>query len=367
MPDRLIVGRRHVLQQAGEKVLGRQGLDLGPLSRPGLRMVGAPAKANTLLFALVLTFLHPALAQRGRFQVGELRRRALGVVQQPSRLERPAGHVPGLIAQHVDGGWAALLRRRGNKHHPFLPIDPVEPIPPAADGRACRQRQRSLVQQGAESLTDTRAKPHHEWGDRHQTAWTRHVRPLTLRAQSAAGHQTMQMGMHEESIVPGFQRHGDPRLRPQALRFRQQPAQGVDGAVEEQVSHDPWIQAPEGIERVREGEDHVNMAHRQQRLELSEQPTAAKAPGAARTEAMPAGIVEHAFDVPVWTALHMPAQRGRLAVQRHPDRPAHVLLQCVAPFEGRIMGVEEVDQAIRRGGHDVGARDRAAGEAIDGV
>ena len=367
VPDGLIAGWWHMLEVAAQKFLRRQGLGLGPLPRAGLRMVGAPAKANTLLFALVLTFLHPALAQRGRFQVGQLRGRELGVRHEPFGVERPAGHIPGLIAQHVERRRAALLRRRRNEHRPLLPVDPIEAIQPAADGRLLEQREGAGGQQRPKSLAEPRAESHYERPDRHQTAWTRPIPPLALRSDAAARDQAVQMGMQAQAVVPGLERDGEARLRPQALRLRQQPPQGVDGAVEQQVPHRLRIQPPELVERMRQGEDDVKMAHRQQRPELSNQPAAANPSGAARTEAMPAGVVKDALDVAVRTAFHMPAQRGGMTVQRHPHRPADMLLQRLGAFEGRILGPEDLDQAIRRGRHDLGVRCRAAGEAIEGV
>ena len=184
MPDRLVAGRRHVLEVATQKLLRRQGLDVVALPRPGLRMVAAPTKPD----ALILAVFHPRLAQWGRFQVGQLRGRELGVLQQPCRVERPAGHVPGLITQHVERGRPPILRRRRDEHRPGLPVDPVEPIQPAADGRLLGQREGAGAQQRSKSLAEALTKPHHQGPHRHQTAWTRHVLPVPLRAQPAAGH-----------------------------------------------------------------------------------------------------------------------------------------------------------------------------------
>ena len=189
MPDRLIPGRRHVLEVATQKLLRRQGFGLGPFPYAGLRMVGPPAKADGLLrLGLLLPVFHPALVQRSRFEVGQLRGGALGVLQQPCRVERPAGHIPGLIAQHIERGRPPILRRRRDEHRPGLPVDPVEPIQPAADGRVLGQREGAGAQQRSKSLAEALTKPHHQGPHRHQTAWTRHIVPLPLRAQPAAGH-----------------------------------------------------------------------------------------------------------------------------------------------------------------------------------
>ena len=91
------------------------------------------------------------------------------------------------------------------------------------------------------------------------------------------------------------------------------------------------------------------VAHRQEGVELPNQPTAADAPGAARTTAMPAGVVKDPLDMALRAALHMPAQRGGMTVDCHPHRPADVFLQRLGPFEGRIVGREDLDQTIRRG------------------
>ena len=91
-------------------------------------------------------------------------------------------------------------------------------------------------------------------------------------------------------------------------------------------------------------------AHHFQGAELPDQPAAADAPGAARTEAMPAGVVEHALDVPVRAAFHMAAQRRAVAVDRHPHRPAHVLLQRLA-YLMRSGAPDSLDRLAPEGGH----------------
>jgi TolA-binding protein len=52
------------------------------------------------------------------------------------------------------------------------------------------------------------------------------------------------------------------RLLAENVRDGQEFSQGVDGAVEQQRSHSLRIPAPEWVEGVRQGEDHVRVAHR---------------------------------------------------------------------------------------------------------
>ena len=82
---------------------------------------------------------------------------------------------------------------------------------------------------------------------------------------------------------------------------------------------------------------------------------------------MSAGVVEDPFDVPVRAAFHMAAQRRAVAVDRHPHRPPHMLLQWLDALKGRVMGPEDLNQLIRGRLHELGAWARAAGEAVHGV
>ena len=262
------------------------------------------------------------------------------------------------------GGRSPVFGRPGDEDLPVLTVDAVEAVEPLPRGCPAGQRQCPRLQRLFQPLTESLAELPHQRCHRDQTARIGHIPPRALRRQAAAGHETVQMGMKAQPVVPGLQRHRDARFRAQPARIGEQGPQRIRGAVEQQVAQDLRIPPPQGVEGMWHGEHRMIMAHRQQLRLLLQQPGPAHPARAARTEAMAAGVVEDTRDMPLRAAFHMPPERGRVTGGQHPHRLPHVLLERLRRLERRIRGRQQVEQSVRRRRHHLDLRRRDAIQTI---
>jgi len=117
----------------------------------------------------------------------------------------------------------------------------------------------------------------------------------------------MQMGMKQQVLSPGVQDGRDTDLRPQALRIGGQSEQALRSRAKEQVVEPSGMVQHQGIHGRRQGENDVEVFHRQQALQPSLQPFGAFACLALGTVPVPTGVVRHACVAAAVTGIDVPA------------------------------------------------------------
>src|SRR5439155_16312972 len=89
------------------------------------------------------------------------------------------------------------------------------------------------------------------------------TRPTALiEGQSAGGDKTMEMKMVFESLIPGMQHRDDPHrsLKSTLAKLQQCRADGF----KEQAKENLFVGEDQAVENVRQGKDHMEIAHRQE-------------------------------------------------------------------------------------------------------
>ena len=221
----LVAGRGHVLQIPAQKLVDRERLGLVAFADPRVRVVGPPTKGD-------LPVLRVRVFQSLRAHGRGFQREELGVAQVPIWLgggrrglktngrEGAAGNVVGQVLLDNRGRGAAVFRGFRDKDLPMLTIGLVDAVHPQARGGACRQGERLrsvligvfltllLLTLLLEDLFQGPAKPcaefPHQGGDGHEAARMGDVDPLALRGQTAAGHQTVEVRMQAQAVIPGL-------------------------------------------------------------------------------------------------------------------------------------------------------------------
>ena len=162
----------------------------------------------------------------------------------------------------------------------------------------------------------------------------------------------MQVGVQRQVLPPGVQHGQEADPRPEVLwvggHLQQRPGDGL----EQQAVHHPLVAQSQGIEGVGQGEDDVEVRHRQQVGGLFVQPGGAGRCLAFGTVPIAAGVVCRALVAALIAGLHMPAQRCRAAGGD---------VAQDAPLLARQLGHEGTEPAdhvsqVRRGRRDLGHR-----------
>ena len=137
--------------------------------------------------------------------------------------------------------------------------------------------------------------------------------------------------------------------------------------MEQEVAHHPNIEPPQIVERMRQGEDHVIVAHRQVLGTTGAQPRPSLTPRTTGAEAVAATVVKDPGDMSVRTGLHVPPQRCRMAQLHHLHGMPHVVGQGRLLLVGRIVLGDQVDQPVGRRRHDLEEGTRATPQASLGL
>ena len=169
--------------------------------------------------------------------------------------------------------------------------------------------------------------------------------PLVVRGKAPGGHQAVHVGVVAQGAAPGVQGHEQAGHGTEEFGVGAEFEQAVAGAVEQQLGHGNAVELPEREEFVRQGEDHVKVRTRQQLGQLGGQPLLARALGATRASAVPAGVVLDGDEVPLGTGQDMAAEFGAVAV---PDAPGRAQLARVQVAHLRV-GVEMLAEDVLDG------------------
>jgi hypothetical protein len=194
------------------------------------------------------------------------------------------------------------------------------------------------------------------------------IAPLAIGIEAAGGDQAVDVGVLVEVTAPGVQGHEDAGQSAEELGIGAQGEQALAGAVEEDAVEPGTIEAPQGKQDVRQGEDDVEVLARQKLLQLRLDPGLARLVGALGAGAMTAGVVLE-LGVAVVGAVKQVGAHGRgEAVGDGPGGAALTLTELVSSGVGGHVLHEDVLEADAHGSSGkggtelgVGARRRGGG------
>ena len=173
--------------------------------------------------------------------------------------------------------------------------------------------------------------------------------PLALAVEATGAGQAVHVRMVAERSAPGVKCHQQTRHGAQVARHGRQLEDALAGAVEEQLVHPGAVELPQRDERVRQGEDQVEVRAWQQLFELSLNPLALRPIGAARATAMAASVVLDNAAVALRAGQNMRAERRAVAVADTARRTRLTRMQraplCV---RGKVLS----EDVLHRAAHD---------------
>jgi hypothetical protein len=212
------------------------------------------------------------------------------------------------VLEHVD--WPGA-RRRG-VHHPRLAIELIEQGGEAcggpAPGRLLSAAHRLFVVglwEGREALgAADRAHGRHRAEEARMGG---HPAGAVL-GQRASGHQTVEVDVSSERLVPGGQNHRRPALAVPVLRATW--AEGRAGGAAEQGQQGPFVPREERLEGMRHGKHRVEGGRGEQRSALRLHPLGRGPRLAGGTVAIPARARRLARTAARGTPLRMPSELG---------------------------------------------------------
>jgi hypothetical protein len=133
----------------------------------------------------------------------------------------------------------------------------------------------------------------------------------TIDTQPATGDHAVEMDVLGESLPPGVQDGGDAELGTEVLGISGELLQGSSGGAEEQVIEPARVDADQGAQGVRQGEDDVEVRHRQEQRLLRHQPLGSLGALTLRAVAIAAGVIGDVLGPTVFALLHVPTQGRR--------------------------------------------------------
>ena len=166
-----------------------------------------------------------------------------------------------------------------------------------------------------------------------------------IGGQPAGRHDAMDVGMMLQPLPPRVQDHQPADGGPEALRVGGDLEQRGRGGAKEEVVHDALVDERQPREHLRHREDDVHVADGQQFLLARRDPVVAGRGEALGAMPIPAAVVREGRLRTPLTAIPMPAQRGRAALDEGPEDAS------MLAGEPRPMRLQK---AIAVSAHDVG-------------
>ena len=173
--------------------------------------------------------------------------------------------------------------------------------------------------------------------------------PLALAVEATGAGQAVHVRMVAEGSAPGVQCHQQTRRGAEMTWHGRQLEHALAGAVEQQLVHPRAVELPQRDERVRQGEDQVEVRAGQQLFELGLRPLALRSFGTARAAAVAAGVVLDDAAVAVRTGQDVRAERRGVAVADGVGRARFARVQR-APL--RVGGKVLSEDVLHRAAHD---------------
>src|SRR5882672_5647398 len=126
--------------------------------------------------------------------------------------------------------------------------------------------------------------------------------------QRSSGHQTVEVEVSIERLVPGVQNHRSTELAVQVLLAKLE--EGLAGGAEEQGQQGPFVPQDERIEGMRHGKHRVEVGRGEQLSALRFHPLGRGPRLAFGTVAIPARAIRIALKAALGTPLRMPSELG---------------------------------------------------------
>ena len=360
-PDQAQTRPRGTGRGGGERFRGRRGRHGERLTTEG-EVAGAGARGEKPEIADTHETLGQHVHEKAAEKlVGVERQRldlaAVAIVLPPKRdgvrgdVDQPVigdGHAVGVAREVVEDVRRAAKGRLGIDH-PGLPIE--GPQPRAKGARRSERGEGAGTVDAA--LRPRRAQPGDQFPaedlpqDLHREKEGRAGvdPPCPVWRQAAGGHHAVDVGMMLQSLPPRVQDHEPADVTAQALGIRGDLLQRLRSGPKQEVVHHALVGEGETRERLRHGEDEVDVSDRQELLLARHHPRVPR--GGQTLGAMPiaAAVVREGRVGALLTAIAMPAERGGAALG---DRPEHAPM---LPGHPHRVGIQE---AIAMLAHDVG-------------
>ena len=122
------------------------------------------------------------------------------------------------------------------------------------------------------------------------------------------------MQMLAEVLAPGVEHHRGPDLAPEPLGISTEGLQGLRGRLKQEVIDHPWVSLGKRVDLVGEGEDQMEIGHRQELCTAGLDPALLRQRLALRAMAVAAGVVTRHFCAAVITHFQMAPKGRRTAV-----------------------------------------------------
>jgi hypothetical protein len=266
-------------------------------------------------------------------------------VDEPVVRDRDAVGVPREVVEHVGGA----AKGRLGVHDPRLAIQRSQEGAKGGIRLQRRQRAREIEAPLSKGRPDAghelAAKDFPQDRDRQEEARTGVDPPGAVRGQAAHRHDAVDVRMVLQPLAPRVQHHQPANGAAQSLRIPRDLQQGFSGRLKQEVVHHALVDEGEAGERLRHGEDEVDVASRQQLL------LARRHPGVPRRRqtlwAMPiaAAVVRDGHLRALLTAITVPAERRGAALRDGPED---------ASMDARHPGPVLLQDAIAMSAHEVG-------------
>ena len=257
-----------------------------------------------------------------------------------------AVRVPREVVQHVGGTAKGRLR----VDHPGLAIERSET---RAKGALRGERLRGCPESAAGPARNASRKPATSFPrktcrstftgrKKRGRAW---IHRAPIGGETAGGHDTVDVRMMLQALPPRVQDHEPADRGTEAFRVGGDLEQRRRGGAEEEVVHDALVDEREARQQLRHREDDVHVADRQEFLLARRHPGVAGGGEALGTMPIPTAVVREGRLRALVTAIAMPAERRRAALDEGPEH---------APMLARHPGAVRLQETIAVSAHDVG-------------
>ena len=123
-----------------------------------------------------------------------------------------------------------------------------------------------------------------------------------MGGERTAAEHTVHMQMLTEVLAPGVEHHRDPDLAPEPLGIPTEALQGLRGRLKQEAL---WISPGRAVDLMGQGEEHMEVGHRQELCAAGLEPALLRQCLALRALAVAAGMATGHFCAAVITGLQM--------------------------------------------------------------
>ena len=138
--------------------------------------------------------------------------------------------------------------------------------------------------------------------------------PPSIGGERTAADHTVHVQMLTEVLAPGVEHHRDPDLAPEPLGISTEGLQGVRGRLKQEAVDHLRISLGERVDLMGQGEDQMEVGHRQELGTAGLDPALLREGLALRAMAVAAGVVTGDFRPTAITGLQMAPEGRRTAV-----------------------------------------------------